>query len=194
MDALSLRHVRAGGCPARQVVLACFGVGVVLRARRDRAVGGGTTLPLLLAPRFFAIAFLAWCVIRAARAYATRRDVTCRAVMMSAVTAIRDRTVHQTTENDVRRTRLGLSGGRPPRMKPSQPAELLRHTRRVATTPRAGRSRRCDRDRDRDRPAPRAAACADRPATAVVAAPRDAAGLARQRRLRGGGGSWRGVL
>ena len=114
--------------------------------------------------------------------------------MMSAVTAIRDRTVHQTTENDVRRTRLGLSGGRPPRMKPSQPAELLRHTRRVATTPRAGRSRRCDRDRDRDRPAPRAAACADRPATAVVAAPRDAAGLARQRRLRGGGGSWRGVL
>jgi hypothetical protein len=114
--------------------------------------------------------------------------------MMSAVTAIRDRTVHQTTENDVRRTRLGLSGGRPPRMKPSQPAELLRHTRRIATTPRAGRSRRCDRDRDRDRPAPRAAACADRPATAVVAAPRDAAGLARQRRLRGGGGSWRGVL
>ena len=44
--------------------------------------------------------------------------------MMSAVTAIRDRTVHQTTENDVRRTRLGLSGGRPPRMKPPQPAEF----------------------------------------------------------------------
>ena len=120
MDALSPRHVRAGGCPARQVVLACFGVGVVLRARRDRAVdgGGGTKFPLLLASSSYARR-----VIRAARAYATRRDVTCRAVTMSAVTAIRDRTAHQTTEDDVRRSRLGLSGGRPPRMKPSsQPA------------------------------------------------------------------------